>query len=178
MLMDRILPLSVISRQPLSVTELTYRYRMESQSKKTMRANVLALLGRVKPLRSDETGVSRLLQAGLSNGNAQRVLAADQDIYMTRLDEVARALRVEPWQLLVPGIDPDRPPLLTAPPAVSEKAMEIAAIFDDLDDHGRRVLRATAHSLILPEVPPPRPEPVLPPPPTVRPASVTKKPVA
>lgn len=60
----------------------------------------------------------------------------------------------------------------------SDFALEIAAIFDGLDDHGRRVLRATAHSLILPEAPPPRCEPVPPPLPTVRPASVTKKPAA
>lgn len=109
------LPLSVVSRQPLSVETISYRIWMGPQSKKIARANILLLLqkkgGELKP---NETGVTRLTKMGIANGSAQRLLGDESDIQLGRIDQVAEKLGVEPWQLLKPIAtqrESDEPPL-------------------------------------------------------------------
>lgn len=81
---------------------------MASDLKLVISGNVRSLLG----LNEGESGVSRLIEKGISNGNAQRVLAGETSIGADLLTQLARALRVEPWQLCVPNLDPDRLPSL------------------------------------------------------------------
>jgi hypothetical protein len=58
--------------------------------------------------------VSRLIALGFSNGNAQRLLGGETSIGANLLQQVAEVFEVQPWQLLVPGLDPAEPPGLTA----------------------------------------------------------------
>lgn len=72
-------------------------------------ANVRALLG----IKDGESGVGALIGKGMSNGNAQRVLEGATDFQISRVADLARMLGVEPWQMLVPGMNPaDRPRLV------------------------------------------------------------------
>lgn len=76
--------------------------------KRLLAANVRRLLD----IAPGESGVSKLMQLGFSNGNAARVLKGETSIGLDLLSELAAALRVEPWQLLTPNLDPDRLPSL------------------------------------------------------------------
>lgn len=79
---------------------------MASDIKIVVRDNVRALL-RLSPT---ESGVSKLIDLGIPNGSAQRVLKGETSVGLDVMSELARVLKVSPWQLCVPGIDPDRLP--------------------------------------------------------------------
>lgn len=106
--MPSTLPDSVIGRQPHSVSGWGYPAEVVSDLKTVLRDNVRRLLG----LAEGESGVSRLIAAGLSNGNAQRVLKGETSVGLNVLAQLAAALNVEPWQLCVPDLQPDRLPSL------------------------------------------------------------------
>ncbi len=97
--------------QPNSVEKLSYRSKVADDLKITLRDNVRALLG----LQPGESGVSRLIDLGIPNGNAQRVLGGTTSIGLDSLADLATALSVQPWQLCVPGLDPERLPVLVEP---------------------------------------------------------------
>lgn len=50
-------------------------------------------------------------KAGLKTGPISRIRNG-KNITLATLEAVAKGLDVEPWQLLVPGFQPDNPPLL------------------------------------------------------------------
>jgi transcriptional regulator with XRE-family HTH domain len=86
---------------------------MENDVKKTLAENVLNLIRAENELSGRErSGVSRLLSKGIPNGTAQRVLAGETSIGVDALEQIAKALNVKPWQLLVEGLDPKAPPRL------------------------------------------------------------------
>lgn len=105
------LPRSVSFGQPESVVRAGYRPPMEKTAKQVLRENVLELLQKDAKLVGKETGVTRLVKLGLSNGNAQRVLDSSE-VGTERLDQLARVFGLSAWQLLVPGLDPKQPPTL------------------------------------------------------------------
>ena len=103
------LPDSITDSQPHSVAEEPYRAVMASDIKKVVRDNTLALLG----LAPGERGATaELVRLGLSNGDATRVLKAETSLGLDKIVQIANGLRVQPWQLLVPGLDPERLPAL------------------------------------------------------------------
>lgn len=74
-------------------------------------ANVLAALVAERPLGPREKkGYARLISKGLPNGSAQRILDADTSVGIDVVAQVAEALGLKPWQLLVPGLNPADPP--------------------------------------------------------------------
>lgn len=81
---------------------------MAENLKITVRDNVRAILG----LKKGEAGIQKLKELGISNGNAQRILGGETNLGLGLLADLAQALHVEPWQLCVPGLDPDRLPRL------------------------------------------------------------------
>jgi hypothetical protein len=103
-----------VDRQPLSVAEAPHNGDVVTL-KRTIAANVRKILG----IEAGQSGVARLMHRGIPNGNASRVLKAEQSYGVDLLDEVARALRIEPWLLCVPnmditrGLDPEAEYLLT-----------------------------------------------------------------
>ena len=112
MSIPRSLPLSVMQSQPLSVRSSSYRIRMQSEGKKTVRANVLAMLSHASEMRVGESGVTRLKKVGLAQGTAQRLLDDVSDVRLETLDQLSQGLNVEPWQLLVPSLNPAALPVL------------------------------------------------------------------
>ena len=83
--------------------------------KDVVRDNVLALLTHVGgPLPAGQSGVTRLKNMGVAQGTAQRVLGGETSIGIDVLQQIAELFKLEPWQLLVPGLDPARVPGLTA----------------------------------------------------------------
>lgn len=81
-----------------------------SSAAEIVRANTRALLR----LAEGESGVGRLVKAGIANGVAQRILAAD-GYNLQQLEKLAPALGVPVWMLLVEGLDPDDLPTLHQP---------------------------------------------------------------
>lgn len=80
--------------------------------KHVVRDNVRRLLG----LAPGASGVSELMRkSGLKNGSAQRVLAGETSIGLDLLAELARSFGLQPWQLLIEGLDPDRLPQVHEP---------------------------------------------------------------
>lgn len=123
------------------------RYRVTMGSKATLTTNTLTLIRAAQPpLRSHETGLSRLTEMGFSMGTAQRVLDATQDVRLSSVDRVAECFEVEPWQLFVPDMSPEHMPQLARPETapLSPRAMDIAQRLDALVPD----VRLTAYALI------------------------------
>lgn len=112
--MEPILPHAAIEAQPHSVSAAEYRDGMAETSKKTVTENVLALLlHKTGPRKAWQSGVSRLMSLGVALGTAKRTLEGDASLGADVLDDLARKLGVQTWQLLVPGLDPAALPGLT-----------------------------------------------------------------
>lgn len=75
---------------------------MAADLKLIIRDNVRALLG----LEEGQSGVQRLIDMGVPNGNAQRVLSGIASVGVDTVAQIASALGFQPWQLLVPNLDP------------------------------------------------------------------------
>lgn len=50
--------------------------------------------------------VTDVINLGLANGTAQRLLAGETSLGVNLLQRVAEKLGVQPWQLLIEGLDP------------------------------------------------------------------------
>lgn len=84
----------------------------------TVAANVMALLRHRYPdMRAHEKGITRLIELGVSHGTSARVLKGTTQVGLAVIEEVAAALKVQPWQLLVPKLDAANLPGTTAAPA-------------------------------------------------------------
>jgi hypothetical protein len=81
---------------------------MQPTLKIVIRDNVRRLLG----LEPDDSGVALVMGLGFSNGTAQRILDDATKIGVDKVQRLAEALKVEPWQLCVPNLQPDRMPAL------------------------------------------------------------------
>lgn len=49
---------------------------------------------------------------GIANGTAQRIKAAETSVGIEVLEDLAKAFRLQPWQLLVPSLDPTNMPVI------------------------------------------------------------------
>lgn len=78
----------------------------------------LVLAANLKRLMADHPDLGT--QAALSKrcriaqSTVARILSANQAAQIDSLEALAKAFRLEPWQLLVPDLDPRQPPLLRA----------------------------------------------------------------
>jgi hypothetical protein len=139
---------TVICMLPHAVNSSTpCRYRVAMGSKATLTTNTLSLIRAAQPpLRSHETGLSRLTEMGFAMGTAQRVLDASQDVRLSSVDRVAECFEVEPWQLLVPGMSPEQMPQLAGDEgsSLSPRALDIAHRLDALVPD----VRLTAYALM------------------------------
>jgi transcriptional regulator with XRE-family HTH domain len=75
---------------------------VENTLRQVLRQNVLNLLAEDRPLKSNESGVQRLVRLGVANGTAQRILNAEASVGLDVIEQVAYVLRVSPWRLLRP----------------------------------------------------------------------------
>ena len=72
-------------------------------------ANVSALMQKHYG-RENLTRLARETRCG--PGTASRIKACETSVGIDVLSQIAGAFKVQAWQLLVPGFDPDRPPTL------------------------------------------------------------------
>ena len=97
--------------QPYSVGRLLYRIRM-SDTKKTIWANYC----RVMSARHGVTTKGQLAKkAGFAPATATRLTVGETDFGIDKLEGMADAAKVQPWQLLIPDMDPKQPPQLVDP---------------------------------------------------------------
>lgn len=80
---------------------------MKKPLKKVVAENIRALLGIQEGARG---ATSALLALGIANGDATRALKGETSIGLDKLAELAEKLKVQPWQLCVPDLDPNRLP--------------------------------------------------------------------
>jgi hypothetical protein len=92
----------------------------EPSIKEVIKTNVLALLKHQGGAFSarESSGVTRLKALGFPHGTAQRILDDTTAIGVNVLGELADKLKVEPWHLLVPGLDPAHLPTKGEPATV------------------------------------------------------------
>lgn len=82
-------------------------------------------------------------EAKIGPATSSRMKAQETSVGIDTIDRLADYFRVEPWQLILPGFDPDRPsPLANA----SAMGRDIAAQLDALPDEASRL---RAYALIL-----------------------------
>jgi hypothetical protein len=105
-----------------------------------VRANVRAILG----IGADDKGIGALVNKGMANGNVQRVMDDATNFRISRLDELAKALGVQPWQLLVPGLKPGNLPELAADQRPGWPFDFEAARFDALRENERGMVEHAA----------------------------------
>lgn len=113
--------MSITSCQPHLVNSNGYRYWMDTDDpKNALRENTETLMrrwyGGPNKLRLGQ-------DTGISNGGAQRVLAARTNVGIHLVQAIARRAGLATWQMLVPKLDPDHPPRLQACPG-QPQAME------------------------------------------------------
>lgn len=78
-------------------------------SNATLWQNVHALMIR-KYGRTNIKGFAAFCEVGV--GTIQRIEAQETSIGLAILDKIAQKFELAPWQLLVPGFDPENPPAL------------------------------------------------------------------
>lgn len=79
-----------------------------------LQANLRRILEVQAPRAKDGTPSVRAwaLQRGLEPRNVQRILAGEQSPSLLLLDQLASACGLQGWQLLVPNLDPQNPPVV------------------------------------------------------------------
>ena len=73
--------------------------------RQVLRLNVLKFLVEDRPLKTNESGVQRLVNLGIPNGTVQRLLGAETSIGLDVIEQVAAVLGVAPWRLLRPQVE-------------------------------------------------------------------------
>lgn len=103
--------------QPNSEWSFSYRIRMNKHdSPKVLKESLRALM----KLQWGGDNVTRLGKKVLKSSSAQgsRVIDGQNNTGVKSLDLVASHFGIEPWQLLVPGLDAAHPPVLAPPQSI------------------------------------------------------------
>lgn len=125
---------AITRRQPNSVEMHT------DDLKRLMWANVLALMHQ----RWGGENLTRLArEAGVGPGTATRLKEGKTSVGLDVVQRIARAFGLEPWQLLIPGLDPARLPEYMR---LSPQAADVARMLDAIEDALRK---QAAHALIV-----------------------------
>lgn len=111
-----------------------------SNSKPALWAAVLALMEK----HYGQENLNRLArEAKIGPATASRMKAQETSVGIDTIDKLADYFRTEPWQLILPGFDPDKPQTLVA---ASPMAQDVAKLLDAIEDDERR---RRAYALIL-----------------------------
>jgi hypothetical protein len=147
------------SMQPISVGSQEYPDRVDSYDdfetlKSTVAANVDKLMthhwGRVNKTKlareaSELDPLTGEVKAKAGQGTYDRLKDPSKDVGVKVLHRIARAFGLEAWHLMVPDLDPAKPPTCRA---LSPLAADLAVCFDRIeDDELRRSLHATIDQL-------------------------------
>jgi hypothetical protein len=96
--------------QPRTVRQQRYSLPMpESDARKILWTNVQALMD----WRYGGESQGRFIKdTGCGNGTITRIKQQRTSVGIETLQKIARAYGLEPWHLLVPGLDPTNPPVV------------------------------------------------------------------
>ena len=121
---------------------------MATKCRQIIAANLQALRAST-PDKLSQTTIAKAI--GTDQTTVSRALAGKHDMGIDKLDGLAKLFRLRPWQLLVPDLDPARPPEVAH---FSPMALEVARLYDGLAPHKQRLLFAQAQVLHNPDVDP------------------------
>lgn len=105
-----------------------------------VRQILAANLDRLKRTAPEYSSAKKIADASggaLTNGTVGRIMAASHTTDLDKLEALARLFQLQPWQLLVDDLDPERPPLLVNADLVEQiKAVVTAELIrkDDAQD--------------------------------------------
>ena len=130
LVMPSSIPNPVRGGQPLSVGALQYRKRMAEQPSDYLWQNLCALTGLTDP---SVDVMHKALHGCVSRGTVQRIKERDGHRATDVLRNIAQALGVEVWQLLVPGVGRESLPTVNAQPRppFSGELLQAAAAADE-----------------------------------------------
>ncbi|MBD9407155.1 helix-turn-helix domain-containing protein [Acidovorax sp. ACV02] len=134
------------SFQPNSDSILSYRIRMDRDSKHILWQNVSALMQRDYG-KENLTALSK--NAHIGPGTVTRIKEQETSVGLDVLDKVARAFKIEPWQLLQPKLGVIESPEPTSQPSAATSA-PIPISRAPAPINGWEALRCL-HGLLLPE---------------------------
>lgn len=101
---------------------------------KTTAAVVADNIGRILAHRGiDPAGAAKLL--GVKPFQVRRLISADHAMTLRTLDRLAEAFCLEPYQLLIPGLDPGNPQVLRILSAAEER---LYRALEDARANGKR----------------------------------------
>jgi hypothetical protein len=83
-----------------------------TQPKNLVWENVCKLMGGSKPPSLDDV----VTRTKVPRGNLQRIRDGNQRVAFENILKLAAAFKIEPWQLLFDGLDPNNPPDVNAAP--------------------------------------------------------------
>ena len=84
---------------------------MKTPIEKTVADNLTLLMKSSNAAGSDEKLARR---SGVGRGTVQRARRGEVSLSIGNLERLADAFGLEPWQLLIPGLEPGNPPALRA----------------------------------------------------------------
>lgn len=97
--------------QPHSVCGFRYRLRMEKRAdpRRVLWQNVRALMQK----RYGKENLTQFAKdTGVGPGTASRLKAQETYAQLDTIEQIAAEFDLLPWQLLVPGMEPENPPVL------------------------------------------------------------------
>ena len=119
------MPVNHIRYNPSSTI---YGMAVDKSIKTVLWANVRALM----LLKYGKENINRLAaDAKIGIGSVQRIKEAQTSVGIEIVESVAHSFKVEPWQLLAPGMD-------------DEKFLVVLRAWQDTDGRGRRMLLSAA----------------------------------
>ncbi len=122
--------------------DLTYSYTMLRSSAHVLAENIKRLRNTAgKPRTQEEIGQA----AGIDQSTVGRILAARNNTQVDKLDALAEAFSCQPYELLMPGFDPNGP---FEVPTLSAAAAELAVAYDSLPNEKRALLMAIAKDMV------------------------------
>jgi hypothetical protein len=109
--MPRVYPEIGMCQAPLTGFLLVQTHGMKEgkSSRQILAANLKALMGAHLGL---STFPKIVAAGGPSNGTLDRIRRMESGASIDQLDTLAKVFGLEPWQLLVPDLDPTNPPML------------------------------------------------------------------
>lgn len=111
---------------------------MDLKTRKVLADNLVALMA-ARPALS---GFTEIVKAGgPSNGTLDRIRRMESACTVDQLDKLAAVFELETWQLLVPALAPNNPPVLQGARSKHERELwrkieRVAAEVDELRDFG------------------------------------------
>lgn len=116
----------VVGILPIPCTGVGYWHSRAMRMRDVLAENLKALMEQ-SPHLDRLPKITEASNRALTNGTLDRIRRAESDTDLGKLELLAAVFGLEPWQMLVPGLDPQAPPSLTG----SDLLQQIQALVSD-----------------------------------------------